>query len=498
MHILFLNPQGNFDRNDTGWTEHPDFGGQLVYVKEIAIAMAAQGHDVDIITRQVLNDERWTQFADRFDQYAGQSRVRVIRIPCGPERFLNKEELWPCLNEWVEGIISFYEEEGRKPDAATGHYGDGGLAAALLKDRTGIPFTFTGHSLGAQKLDKFLKEEPDLPKLLERFHFDKRIAAERVSMAHASRIVVSTSQEQMEQYSHQAYQGAVDTTDNQKFAVIPPGVNLKVFGLRERNELEDTTAAKIEQMLTRDIPAERRNLPVVICSSRLERKKNHLALVQAWAESPELRASANLVIVLRGSSDPLRDRASIFSGTALDILNDVVDVIEGGDLWDCISAFDLNSQAELAAAYRHLARERQGIFCLTALYEPFGLAPLEAMAAGLPAVVTRNGGPSESMRDNDREYGILIDPADPVDIARGLCRLTTDTKGWQEFQEAGIYRVDSQYTWQRTAESYLREIEAVLDGNDLSMSSAYPLPAYFRDTEKDDIDQRWLQNICKL
>ena len=36
------------------------------------------------------------------------------------------------------------------------------------------------------------------------------------------------------------------------------------------------------------------------------------------------------------------------------------------------------------------------IDALTALYEPFGLAPLEAMAAGLPAVVSKFVGPSAS------------------------------------------------------------------------------------------------------
>ena len=44
MHIVFLNPQGNFDSADSYLTEHPDFGGQLVYVKELAQAMAQQGH----------------------------------------------------------------------------------------------------------------------------------------------------------------------------------------------------------------------------------------------------------------------------------------------------------------------------------------------------------------------------------------------------------------------------------------------------------------------
>ena len=39
MHIVFLNPQGNFDPSDSYLAEHPDFGGQLVYVKEVAQAM---------------------------------------------------------------------------------------------------------------------------------------------------------------------------------------------------------------------------------------------------------------------------------------------------------------------------------------------------------------------------------------------------------------------------------------------------------------------------
>ena len=37
MRIAFLNPQGNFDPEDSYWTEHPDFGGQLVYVKQVAL-----------------------------------------------------------------------------------------------------------------------------------------------------------------------------------------------------------------------------------------------------------------------------------------------------------------------------------------------------------------------------------------------------------------------------------------------------------------------------
>ena len=61
MRIAFLNPQGNFDSENSYWTEHPDFGGQLVYVKELASAMAEMGIKTDIITRKI-NDSKWPEF----------------------------------------------------------------------------------------------------------------------------------------------------------------------------------------------------------------------------------------------------------------------------------------------------------------------------------------------------------------------------------------------------------------------------------------------------
>ena len=79
MHIAFLNPQGNFDPQDSYWTQHPDFGGQLVYVKQVALAMGGMGHRVDILTRQVV-DAEWSEFAERFDAYPGAPNVRIVRV----------------------------------------------------------------------------------------------------------------------------------------------------------------------------------------------------------------------------------------------------------------------------------------------------------------------------------------------------------------------------------------------------------------------------------
>jgi sucrose-phosphate synthase len=461
MKIAFLNPQGNFDPHDSYWTEHPDFGGQLVYVKEVAVAMARLGIQADILTRQIVDDD-WPEFAGRIDSYPGVENVRILRLPCGPERFLPKEELWPYLGtEWVPNIEDFYRGEGSLPDAFTAHYADGALSGALLKKNTGIPFTLTGHSLGAQKMDKLGVAPDNLAEIDARFHFTQRIMAERVGMNHAGRIIVSTSQERMEQYAHPAYHGAIDPGDDSRFAVVPPGVNLRLFSPEPSPE-DKAIRQRIDAALERDIAAGRRHLPLVVASSRLDAKKNHMGLVQAFAASAELRAGANLAIVVRGLDDPLHDHSGLSPGEKA-ILDQIATALDQEVLRGLVTAFPLNSQAELAAAYRILA-QRHSAFALTALYEPFGLAPLEAMSCGLPAVVTRNGGPSESMREGGQEFGVLVDPADPQDIAGGLIRVVGSPESWERFHQAGIRRVLSRYTWERTADGYLAVIEDVIAG----------------------------------
>jgi sucrose-phosphate synthase len=482
MRIAFLNPQGNFDPDDSYWTQHPDFGGQLVYVKEVALAMAALGYHVDILARRIVDPE-WPEFAAPLDGYPDVEGVRIVRIPCGPDHFLPKEELWPCLGTgWVPGILSFYQDEGALPQAFTAHYADGGLAAALIRQETGIPFTFTAHSLGAQKMDKLNASPDSLPDLDARYHFARRIVAERVSMNHAEGIVTSTRQEWVDQYSHPAYRGAVDVDvdDDGRFVVIPPGVNRRVFS-PEPAPADQAIAARIEAAIARDITPARWDLPLVVCSSRLDRKKNHLGLVRAFAQSEPLRAAANLAIVVRGLDDPLHQRGQLGDQERA-ILDEIAILLDEEGLWEAVTSFSLNSQPELAAAYRHLAT-RRSLFALTALYEPFGLAPLEAMSCGLPAVVTQNGGPRESLQEEGREFGVLVDPAEPDDIARGLLRVLASRETWEHFQKAGMQRVLSRYTWERTAQGYLGLIGDMLEGP--AHAGELPIPGYFTNPKPD-------------
>lgn len=460
MHVAFLNPHGNFDPLDSYWTEHPDFGGQLVYVKHLALALAAKGHTVDILTRQI-HDPQWPEFSAPEDYYIGSPNVRVLRLPAGPPIFLRKELLWPhIVNDWVPNIMRHYAQVGNFPDALTAHYADGGIGGVLLGEGLGVPFTFTAHSLGAQKMENAGVTPENLLEMDRRYNFACRILAERLSMNWSALIITSTRQERFEQYAHRVYRDAVDVHDDRRFAVIPPGVNLHVFDRAASDPDESATQAHIQAMLARDLASDRRELPAIIASSRLDPKKNHINLVRAYAEEPELQARANLVLFTGALNDPLRQDLGAEADERA-VLEGLRKVVDGSGLWGKVSAFALRGQPALAAAYRFLAG-RGSVFALTALYEPFGLAPLEAAVAGLPLVVTRNGGPSESLSEGGTDFGILVDPTCPRDIARGLLSLFKNHDVWSRYVQLGRQRVLDRFTWDRTAEGYANRLEAII------------------------------------
>jgi sucrose-phosphate synthase len=428
------------------------------------------------LTRQIT-DHQWPQFSGEIDSYPGFSSLRIIRIPCGPAHFLPKEKLWPHLaTEWAPGIEAFYQREGQLPDVFSGHYGDGGLAGAVIQERTGRPFSFTAHSLGAQKMDKLNVHPGNIEDFNQRFHFTTRIAAERISMNHASCVITSTRQEKQKQYGHLAYREAVDLTTTGKFAVVPPGVNIRIFSQTSASA-DDNIAIRIQEAIKNNLPTERENLPLIITASRLDPKKNITGLVMAFGSNRELQEAANLMLAVRA---PEKDfsQSVFFNSLENPVIREINTIIVEANLAEKIIAVPINGQEELAAAYRYLA-ERRSVFVLPALYEPFGLAPLEAMGCGLPAVVTKNGGPSESMIAGEQEYGVLIDPEAPARIAEGIMRLLGSESDWQKFQEAGIERVQEHYTWQQTARGYQRVFEEMVLTGSKDSERMLKIPKYF-------------------
>ena len=445
MHIVLMNPQGNFDPKDSYLTEHRDFGGQLVYVKELAQAMAKRGHKIDLVTRKI-RDASWPEFSADQDSYPGyEENLRILRFPFGGHNFLNKEELWPHIPDLVEQMLQFYGEN--QPDFISSHYADGGYAAKIALDLAGIPFSFTGHSLGAQKLDKLATINKNWSSLNEKFKFSKRIAAERMSMKYAAKIFVSTEQERDDQYGHSLYQGAFDMAHDQKFEVIPPGVNETIFN-QKRSVIDNQQISKLDA-----IPGLSEK-PVILVSSRLDKKKNIHGLVQAYSKSRALRNAASLVLCIRGIDDPKKDIFKL-ANEEKKVLSGIIHVIESSEMENQVYFLNISSQRKLAATYRYFA-QRGSVFALTSLYEPFGLAPIEAAATGLVPVVTKNGGTADIFSDGS---GILVDPLCCDSIANGLME---GLNKHSELSSAAAKRVNEKFLWRNTADSYISTIKKIV------------------------------------
>jgi glycosyltransferase involved in cell wall biosynthesis len=96
-------------------------------------------------------------------------------------------------------------------------------------------------------------------------------------------------------------------------------------------------------------------------------------------------------------------------------------------------------------------------FCYPSLYEGFGLPPLEAMAAGTPALVGRYEAADEVV-DGDC---LLVDPYDVSAIAEGLVRLAGEPGLRSRLALAGKARAAG-FTWDRTAAATVAAYRSVL------------------------------------
>jgi glycosyltransferase involved in cell wall biosynthesis len=93
-----------------------------------------------------------------------------------------------------------------------------------------------------------------------------------------------------------------------------------------------------------------------------------------------------------------------------------------------------------------------------ALYEGFGLPPLEAMACGTPTIVSNVSSLPEVVQD----AALLIDPEDPEDLAIAMNRLLADDALHAELREKGLARAAC-FSWHRAAQATYEVYRRVAD-----------------------------------
>ncbi len=436
-YIMLISVHGLIRGRDLELGRDADTGGQTTYVVELARALIEHPdvEKVDLVTRLIADPKVDSSYSAPIEELA--PGANIVRIRCGPDRYIAKERLWPFLDQMVDNLFPYLRSQGRAPDIVHGHYADAGYVAARVAALLNVPMAFTGHSLGRVKRQRLLEGGHKAETIEKRYRISRRIEAEETALDNASFVVASTHQEVEKQY--QLY----DRYQPRQMLVIPPGVDLSRFTPPPRTWRMHIPIYKAITPFLADW-----GKPMILALSRPDPRKNISMLVRAYGENPLLRDAANLVIVA-GNRDDIRE---MDKGTR-EVLNELLYLIDYYDLYGSV-AYPKHHRAEDVPDVYRLAAKTRGVFVNPALTEPFGLTLLEAAATGLPIVATNDGGPRDIL--DACKNGLLIDPLDAQSISDALMQAVTKPELWKKWSRSGLRGAHRHFSWTSHANKYMR------------------------------------------
>jgi phosphoheptose isomerase len=387
-----------------------DNGGQNVYVAQVAKALAALGYLVDVFTRR--DDPELAEVQ------AWEPGIRIIHVPAGPARFVEKEEMLPYMKQFSRFMIDFIQREGRY-DLIHANFWMSGLVATNIKRELGIPFVITFHALGRVRR-VFQGKNDNFP--------DARFEIEDRTIAAADRVIAECPQD-MEDLTH-LYQA-----DPQQVTIVPAG-----FDPQEMQPIDKAEARK-QLGLAED---ER----IILQLGRIVPRKGVETVVVGLARLVhEHGVAARLLVVGGESEDPdpaaTPELARLMKIAAKEKVSEYV-------------TFVGRRQRDMLKYYYSAA----DVFVSTPWYEPFGITPLEAMACGTPVIGSNVGGIKYSVADG--KTGFLVPPKDPDALAERLARLFKDPALLKRFRRQAIQRVQKHFTWEKVAQQLAVVYEEVI------------------------------------
>ncbi|UCC57464.1 MAG: glycosyltransferase [Gammaproteobacteria bacterium] len=442
LYVVLISVHGLIRGRDLELGRDADTGGQTRYVVELARALGDHPDvaRVDLLTRRVLDSALSADYARREESLS--DTVRIIRIDCGEEAYIPKEQLWDCLDVFADNALQWLREHQLNPDVIHGHYADAGYVGIRLSSQLGVTMVHTGHSLGRVKRRRLLARGLKQDDIEVRYNMSRRIEAEEDILGAAELVITSTNQEIEEQY------GLYDHYQPDKMQVMPPGTALDSFHPAVGTERDSAIYRELGRFLMNP------DRPIILALSRPDTRKNIGTLLQAYGESEELQAAANLVIVA-GNREDIRDMES----EPQEVLTDILLTIDQYDLYGKVAYPKNHLPDDVSILYR-LAAISQGVFINPSLTEPFGLTLIEAAASGLPIVATEDGGPRDITANCNNGY--LIDPLDKQDIVKTLLKILSDANAWRELSNHGLQGVKQHYSWQAHTQVYVSTLQNLL------------------------------------
>lgn len=379
-----------------------DSGGMNVYVRRVALEMAAREISSDVFCRRTSPDQ------PEVVRLAGG--VRVFNIAAGPAKPVHKDRLRRLTGSFARAVEERAALDGPY-DLVHAHYWLSGLVGAELARSMGIPLVTSFHTLARAKEAAGGSPEPAA-----------RRRAEDEVVRVSDRIVAGSPAEREDLVR---LYGA----DPERIGVVSPGVDLEVFrpgdrhAARRRFDLDEA--------------------PTVVFVGRLQPLKGPQVALAAMGRLARMVPDARLVIV--GGDSP---RGSTGERVKLALAARNLGVARH------VRFVDPLPHARLADLYR-----AADVVVIPSASESFGLVALEAGACGTPVVATAVGGLRRLVRDG--QTGYLVPSRDPAAFAEALSRIVTDPEARDRLGANGV-RLAQRFPWSRTAEGLLGAYATVM------------------------------------
>jgi glycosyltransferase involved in cell wall biosynthesis len=388
-----------------------DSGGQNVYVGQLARNLAALGWEVDVFTRR--DSERLPEIAEWV------SRIRIIHVPAGPPRFVRKEDMFSCMDEFARYMQRFIRCQRESYDLVHANFWMSGLVACELKKALGTPFVITFHALGRvrRQYQKAADEFPD-----SRFEIEDRIVAE------ADRILAECPQDEEDLIR-------LYNADPARVSIVPCGFD----------PLELAPMSKPLARYALAIPPEGR---VILQLGRMVPRKGVDTVVRGLGELVRNHRLTARLLIAGGESDVPDPQVTPEIGRLQEIARE-----EG--VSELVTFVGRRGRETLKYYY-----SAADVFVTVPWYEPFGITPVEAMACGTPVLGSNVGGIKYTVRDG--ETGYLVPPNDPDRLAERLAHLYAHPKVMARLSRQAIRRATDLFTWERVAAAAADVYEDVL------------------------------------
>lgn len=324
------------------------------------------------------------------------------RVPLGTAS-TGSAAAWPLRVAARRGIRRLLRAAGRVDVLHLRMADVGSLAAADVARELGIPTVFTvapdPHSVIASMDRSGALTRSGFGAVDQREHFWFRTRLVQGLAASASHTVFFPRPE-LARDMRELVGIELDEHPDRR-TVVAEGVDLEVIDRAVAAAAYPGASPDLAEMLDA-LPAERRRLPLLVSVGRLHKVKGMATLVATWAGSA-LSERANLLIVGGDLDSPSPDERE-----QLDLIAQAVPE----DAWSARGLLIAGHRPNDVTA-RWLAAARLGMpgraapggaYVCASMKEEFGLALLEAMAAGLVVVAPDGGGPATYVLDGDTGF----------------------------------------------------------------------------------------------